>query len=135
MGSRYFVVGGEYTDTTFQTLADGAKEQNLGPFSEREAIDTWRSLTGKTVDNALVRYFIRAEDEDASKDWYVVGGEYADTTFQKLASGKTLDVHGPFPRKAAMDKWRELTGLTVDSATTRYEIVDGGVLANFKINQ
>lgn len=135
MGSRYFVVGGEYTDTTFQTLAGDGAEQCHGPFSEREAIDTWRAMTGKTVDNALVRFFIRVEDETANKDWYVVGGEYADTTFQKLATGKTLDVHGPFPRKSAMDKWRELTGLTVDSATTRYEIVDGGVLANFKINQ
>jgi hypothetical protein len=55
----------------------------------------------------------------------VVGGEYADTTFQVIAPGKTKEVHGPFSRQEALNKWRELTGKTVDSALTRYDMCTG----------
>ena len=132
MGKVFYVVGGEYVDTTFQKLAPGQTEVNLGPYGEKEAIDVWRGLTGKTVDNALIRYFVRHDAELSPSHWLVVGGEYADTSFKKLAPGAALDVHGPFERNQAMDKWRELTGKTIDSAVTRYEIIEQSELDTFK---
>jgi Domain of unknown function (DUF4170) len=51
----FFVLGGEYADTTFTRMQPGQEEERYGPFSEKEAYDHWRSLTGKTVDNALIR--------------------------------------------------------------------------------
>jgi hypothetical protein len=123
MAKIYFVVGGEYSDTNFQTIAAGHAEERFGPFDEHEAHICWRALTGKSVDNAMVRYFIRAsEDGPAEEQWYVVGGEYSDTDFQTIAPGKSLDVFGPFTRPEAMAKWREVTGRTVDNAMVRYDL-------------
>ena len=132
MAKAFYVVGGEYVDTTFQQLAPGQTEVKLGPFAEREALDVWRSMTSKSVDNALIRYFVRQVANVVSDHWLVVGGEYADTGFNKLAKGAVLDVQGPFNRNQAMDKWRELTGKTIDSAVTRYEIIEQDELENFK---
>lgn len=70
----------------------------------------------------MIRYFIRSDDEQGEDQWYVVGGEYADTDFDVIAAGKTLEVHGPFERQSAMNKWRELTGKTVDNAMVRYDL-------------
>ena len=56
MAEQYYVVGGEYADTTFTQIAPGHVEERFGPFAEREAHECWRALTGKTVDNAMVRY-------------------------------------------------------------------------------
>ena len=135
MGKVFYVVGGEYEDTTFQKIATGQTEQRFGPFTEKEALDTWRGLTGKTVDNALVRYFVRQVASDAPQQWLVVGGEYTDTTFQKLVAGVSLDVYGPFERQQAMDKWREMTGKTIDSAVTRFEIIEQAGLDAFKASR
>jgi hypothetical protein len=121
MARTYFVVGGEYADTTFTTIAPGHAEERFGPFEEHEAHECWRAITGKTVDNAMVRYFIRSEGA-ADDGWYVVGGEYSDTTFQNIVEGRPLQTFGPFDRKTALDKWRELTGKTVDSALTRFDL-------------
>ncbi|HSV28482.1 MAG TPA: DUF4170 domain-containing protein [Candidatus Omnitrophota bacterium] len=121
MAKKYFVVGGEYADTSFTQIAPGAKEERFGPFDEHEAHVCWRALTGKTVDNAMVRYSIRS-DEAAEQEWFVIGGEYADTGFEVIAPGKSLETHGPFSRKDAMDKWRALTGQTVDNAMVRYDL-------------
>ena len=129
MAKSYFVVGGEYADTSFTIIAPGHTEERFGPFGEHEAHICWRALTGKTVDNAMIRYFLRSTDEAAGDSWYVVGGEYADTTFQTIAPGKTKQVLGPFGRKEALDKWRELTGKTVDSALTRFDLCTGEELA------
>ncbi|CAA7617076.1 DUF4170 domain-containing protein [Magnetospirillum sp. SS-4] len=122
MAKIYFVVGGEYADTSFTIIAPGHAEERFGPFDEQEAHICWRALTGKSVDNAMVRYFIRSTEEVSDETWYVVGGEYADTTFQTIAPGRRQEVHGPFTRKDAMEKWRELTGKTVDSAMTRFDL-------------
>lgn len=122
MAKKYFVVGGEYADTSFTRIADGHKEELFGPFDEPEAHVCWRALTGKTVDNAMVRYSIRADEDMGGDEWFVVGGEYASTDFDAIASGKTLENHGPFSRKEALDKWRELTGRTVDNAMIRYDL-------------
>ncbi|OAN43965.1 hypothetical protein A6A04_08770 [Paramagnetospirillum marisnigri] len=123
MAKTYYVVGGEYADTSFTVIAPGHVEEHFGPFDEHEAHICWRALTGKSVDNAMIRYFIRAtEQETVEEGWYVVGGEYADNSFQAIAGGRKPDVFGPFSRKEALDKWRELTGRTVDSALTRYDL-------------
>ena len=129
MAKTYYVVGGEYADTSFTIIAPGHTEERFGPFGEHEAHICWRALTGKTVDNAMVRYFIRADEEATSDAWYVVGGEYADTTFQVIAPGKNKEVQGPFSRQEALNKWRELTGKTVDSALTRYDMCTGEELS------
>ena len=132
MSKKYYVIGGEYADTSFHHIAPGHTEERLGPFPEKEALDVWRGLTGKSVDNALVRYFVRQADDGDHDQWLVVGGEYADTTFEALAEGVSLDVHGPFKRQQAMDKWRELTGKTIDSAVTRYELIEAKELELFR---
>jgi hypothetical protein len=125
MAKTYYVVGGEYADTTFTVIAPGHAEERFGPFEEQEAHICWRALTGKSVDNAMVRYFIRNSQDAADDQWYVLGGEYADTTFQEVTEGRVLEVHGPFSRKEALDKWRELTGKSVDSCLTRYDLFTG----------
>jgi len=123
MARTYYVVGGEYADTTFTALASGQAEETFGPFEEREAHECWRALTGKTVDNAMVRYFIRESGEGTGTEgWYVVGGEYTGTDFTTIASGRRPEVLGPFDRQTALETWRGLTGRTVDSALTRFDL-------------
>jgi hypothetical protein len=122
MSRTCYVVGGEYADTTFTTLASGHVEETYGPFEEREANECWRALTSKTVDNAMVRYVIRSGEGEASGGWYVVGGEYTGTDFTTIAEGRSLEVLGPFDRQTALSTWRELTGRTVDSALTRFDL-------------
>ena len=56
--SQFYVIGGEYQDTSFTVLATGHAEERHGPFSEEEALRCWRGLTGKTIDNALIKYKI-----------------------------------------------------------------------------
>jgi len=121
--SAYYVIGGEYADTNFVTLAEGEREERHGPFNEKEAHDTWRALTGKTVDNALIRYRIKPADEVLEGVWFVVGGEYADVDFAKIAHNQKLETYGPFHRAEALAVWRSITAKTVDSALTRYDIV------------
>lgn len=55
----YWVVGAEYTDTSFKKLAPGAKEERLGPFtSYRAAHQAWQARARATIDDATVRYRI-----------------------------------------------------------------------------
>ena len=129
---KFYVVGGEYADTSFAEIANGGDEERYGPYSESEARIVWRALTGKTVDNALVRYRVRPESELIASSWFVVGGEYADTDFCKLASGQKLESYGPFPRPEARAVWRALTGKTVDNAMVRYNIVTAEALEGLK---
>jgi hypothetical protein len=130
MASRtYYVIGGEYADTNFDVIAPGTTEERYGPFSEKEAHDTWRALTGKTVDNALVRYRIKPGDEVSDQVWFVAGGEYADVDFARIAPGQKLETYGPFVRAEALAVWRAITAKTVDSALTRYDIVTAEELA------
>ena len=56
--------------------------------------------------------------------YWVVGGEYADTAFKKLAAGKAEERIGPFASyEAAKAAWQARAWATVDSANTRYRIV------------
>ena len=132
MSGKFYVIGGEYADTAFTAIAEGHQEQRFGPFSEKEARDKWRALTGQTVDNALVRYRIKPEHEVVGETWYVAGGEYADNEFTTLALGHKLESYGPFPRPEALAVWRALTGKTVDNAMVRYIIVTDEALEEMR---
>lgn len=117
----FYVVGGEYADTSFSRVAEGQTLESHGPMSEREAHDLWRDLTGRTVDNAMVRYMV--EERQATAPAYVIGGEYADTSFVRLAPGHALEVLGPFSPAEALIQWRAKTASTVDSCLHRYDVV------------
>ncbi|NKB45621.1 MAG: DUF4170 domain-containing protein [Alphaproteobacteria bacterium] len=119
---KFYVVGGEYADTSFEHLVHGGEPDVHGPFIESEAKDFWRSITGKTIDNAMVRYVLKAEEEINGPIYWVVGGEYADTTFKTPADGKAIEAYGPFEKGVALDFWRSITGKTVDYALVRYDI-------------
>lgn len=55
----YWVIGGEYADTNFTRLRDGAKLERYGPFASYEAArKEWLGRTMQTIDNALMRYRI-----------------------------------------------------------------------------
>jgi Domain of unknown function (DUF4170) len=57
--SNYWVIGGEFTDTTFRKLAPGAAEERLGPFrTYREAYQAWQARARATIDDATVRFRI-----------------------------------------------------------------------------
>lgn len=122
LDQKFFVIGGEYADTSFEQIAEGKELEEYGPFPEREAKEFWRNITGQTVDNAMVRYFLKAAAEINSKIYWVVGGEYADTSFTTLAPGKELEVYGPYEKWEALGFWRGITSKSVDDALTRYDI-------------
>lgn len=63
--ARYWVVGGEYADVSFERLAQGAREERLGPYaSYGEAYAVWQARARATVDDALVRFRIIEEGGD-----------------------------------------------------------------------
>jgi len=127
MSSRYWVVGGEYTDTHFSQVVDGTAEERLGPFDDyRAAHGAWQSRAWATVDNAHKRYRIVEEaGPSAPKRFWVVGGDYTDTGFRNLVPGSSEERYGPFDSySAAHDSWQKHSWATVDSATKRYRIVE-----------
>ena len=122
---RFYVVGGEYADTSFREPYPGTKLETYGPFAtEREAKVRWRELTGQSIDNAMVRYFISSDEQVGEKknSYWVVGGEYADSSFTRLAPGKELEVYGPFEQGEALGFWRALASKSIDDALMRYDI-------------
>ena len=55
--AHYWVVGGEYTDTQFATIAPGRTLEQLGPFATyKEAHQVWSSRAWATVDNCNARF-------------------------------------------------------------------------------
>jgi len=131
--TRYNVIGGEYADTSFTDLAPGAVQQRFGPLPHAEAMALWRSLSAKSVDNCMIRYYVRAIEEEDQEQWYVAGGEYADTSFHKIAVGEKLEIYGPYAeRPQALAVWRAITGKTVDDAHHRYDIVNAARLEEMK---
>ena len=53
----YWVTGGEYTNTHFDTLAPGKTLEQLGPFETyKQAHDVWASRAWATVDDCQSRY-------------------------------------------------------------------------------
>ena len=129
---NFFVLGGEYSDTSFSTIADGKAEERHGPYSYAEARDIWRALTGKTVDNCLIRYRIKPESEVSGNVWYVAGGEYESTAFEHMAPDHKFESYGPFSRAEAVAVWRAMTSKSVDNAMIRYSIVASRELERLK---
>ena len=67
--SNYWVIGGEFTDTTFRKLAPGAEEERLGPFhSYREAYQAWQGRARATIDDCTVRFRIVDEHGKEARD-------------------------------------------------------------------
>jgi hypothetical protein len=65
--ARFWVVGGEYADASFERLATGAREERHGPFmSYDEAYATWQIRARATIDDALVRFRIVEGGEPAA---------------------------------------------------------------------
>ena len=59
----YWVVGGEYTDTKFDTMAPGKAPERYGPFaSYQDAMTEWKTRAWATVDHCLIRYRIVEEE-------------------------------------------------------------------------
>ena len=64
---RYWVIGGEYKDANFLEIAGGQPEERLGPFATyEEAHKAWAARAWATVDNALTRFRIIAEESKAA---------------------------------------------------------------------
>lgn len=59
----YWVVGGEYADSSFGSLLPGRSPERYGPFkSYDDARKEWQSRTMSTIDNALVRYQVVGDE-------------------------------------------------------------------------
>ena len=57
--------------------------------------------------------------------YWVTGGEYLDTSFDRFAPGKSEERFGPFGTyREAYDAWSAHTRSTIDDATVRYRIID-----------
>lgn len=123
---RYWVVGGEYTDTSFTRFAPGKAEIRVGPFATyEEALKAWSGRAWATVDDAHSRYSILSEEAGRTTGtrYWVIGGEYADSTFTVPAAGKTLERLGPFAtQQEAQKAWAGRAWATVDDAMCRYRI-------------
>ena len=62
--------------------------------------------------------------ESGQKFFYVVGGEFADLTFENLLT-KTSTFKGPFAeRKDAEDQWRKLNHSASGDALVKYDIIE-----------
>jgi len=57
------------------------------------------------------------------KKYWVVGGEYASTAFDKMAPGKTEERYGPYTSlNDARAQWQRLSWQKVDNCNVRYRI-------------
>lgn len=55
--------------------------------------------------------------------FWVIGGEYTGTDFEKIAGGGAEERHGPYAtHEEALGKWQQLAWATVDNAHARYRI-------------
>jgi hypothetical protein len=125
---QFWVVGGEYTDTSFKRIVGGGEEERHGPFETYEAAEAeWSRLAWKTVDNCHFRYRVveaAAAGAEALLKYWVVGGRYADTSFRTIAGGGREDWLGPFESyDQAEAEWSQLSWQTVDDCHARYRIV------------
>lgn len=55
--TQYYVVGGEYKDTTFTTLV--GKLEKYGPFDTMEQANrVWKDKSMANIDHCMVRYLV-----------------------------------------------------------------------------
>src|SRR3546814_4211632 len=70
----YWVIGGEYTDTSFTHIVGGDAEERIGPFKDYDtAKSVWARLAWQHVDEDRKRTRILHEE---SNEFWVVGGCY-----------------------------------------------------------
>ncbi len=121
MADKFWVVGGEYTDTSFSEIVGGGAETREGPFESIEAARlAWSGLSMAQVDNAHARYRIECDGAEA---YWVIGGTYTDTDFTTIIDGLNEERFGPYDsRGEAMDVWRGKAWSTVDEGYVRYRI-------------
>lgn len=56
--------------------------------------------------------------------YWVTGGEFVDTSFDRFAPGKSEERYGPFVTyPEAYAEWSMRTRATIDHATVRYRII------------
>ena len=61
MNTRFWVVGGEYTDTSFNELVSGS-ERVMGPYSDRDAaLVAWRRGAAETRGDCYARFTVAEE--------------------------------------------------------------------------
>ena len=118
---KYWVIGGEYTDTSFTHIKGGDAEQRIGPFKDYDtAKSIWAKLAWEHVDDAHVRY--RILHEEATEFW-VVGGAYKSTDFSETADGSPETRIGPFESyEQAKSAWQQKAWESVDDAHSRWRI-------------
>ncbi len=59
---KWWVVGGAYTNTTFENLAPGKKLEEYGPFdTEKEANAKWNEVSMQHIDECYTRYKVQVE--------------------------------------------------------------------------
>jgi hypothetical protein len=58
-------------------------------------------------------------------EYWVVGGEYADSRFASLLAGRQPERYGPFRSyEDARKEWQARTMATIDNALVRYQVVN-----------
>ena len=58
-------------------------------------------------------------------EFWVVGGEYTDTDFKRLADDVGLERYGPFHTyEAARKEWQARNMARIDNAMVRYRIIE-----------
>ena len=63
-------------------------------------------------------------------EYWVVGGEYADSKFNALLAGRSPERYGPLRSyDDARKEWQSRTMATIDNALVRYQVVSEGVRA------
>jgi len=65
--AEYWVVGGEYADSSFVSLLPGRTPERYGPYkSYDDARKEWQARTMATIDNALIRYQVVGDEARAA---------------------------------------------------------------------
>ena len=65
---RFWVVGGEYSSTTFHSIKNGERPDVFGPFKTREeAREAWRRISDETRSCATAKYAITSEQINLPK--------------------------------------------------------------------
>ena len=119
--TSYWVIGGEYEDTSFQRMVANKPKERHGPFATYgEAMAAWRTKAMATVDNACTRFHV---EKIGGTAFWVVGASYKDTSFHDTADGTPEIRLGPFRSfEEAKAAWRAKAMATVDDALARFRI-------------